>query len=313
MRVALIAPDWGNAWIPMIKAEVESRGHEFQIINPAIFKEPEVFDLDYAADAHIHAWAVDYVVPGRRNVMFLRRYELFDGCLSKVRWNYVSDLIVVNSWIKDRVDEYFKAKGIQTKTHLIYNAVDLSKWTFKERKPNHRIGMACHIHPKKNLPLAVEVLAHLPEHFELHIAGAVQDGATLEYINHIAKLNRRKVYVYRHIPREHLNSWWEQMGFCLSTSISEGNPNNVIEAMAKGIKPIVLSWPGAAEQFFEGWIGNNARELADLICEYDPESQTRHIFAGYLSHEYRQWVQEWHSLDNIRRAVDIALNQPTQE
>lgn len=300
MRVALVAPDWGNSWIPLIKAEVERRGHEFEVVRPN-----HNFALSH--DIYIHAWATGPAVRGGRNVMFLRRFELFDGCLTRVNWEHVSDLIIVNSWIKELVDAYFIEKGIQTKTHLIYNAVDLSKWTFKDRKPNNRIGMACHVHPKKNLPLAVEVLSHLPEDFELHIAGQIQDGATAEYINHIAKLNRRRVYMYDHIPREQLDLWWEQMGFCLSTSISEGNPNNVLEAMAKGIKPVVLNWPGAADQFPEEWVGNSGEELAELICEYDPDFNARHMFANYHSASYRKHVETFYSLDNIRRAVDVAL------
>ncbi len=297
MKVALVAPDWGNSWIPLIKAEVERRGHEIDVIQQGMERTG-----DY--DSYIHAWASSQPYYDGKNTMFMRRYELFSGALAKVDWRHVQDLILVNSWIKDRVDEYFKEKGIQTRTHLIYNAVDTSKWTFKERKPNHRIGMACHVHPKKNLPLAVEVLSHLPENFELHIAGEVQDGCTAEYLNHMGKLLRRKVYIYGHIPREQLDLWWEQMGFCLSTSISEGNPNNVLEAMAKGIMPVVLRWPGADDQFPDKCLARSAHALAEII-------EMEGICVNHDSQLYRQHVEQHFSLDNIRRAVDIALN--TQE
>lgn len=304
MRVALVAPGWGNSWIPLIKAEVERRGHEFEVVRPN-----QNFSLTH--DVYIHAWASGDGIRGKRNVMFMRRYELFSGALANIVWTRIDDLILVNSWIKDVVDKYFKSKGIQTRTHLVYNAVDTSKWTYKDRKPNNRIGMACHVHPKKNLPLALEVLSHLPEEFELHIAGEIQDACTAEYLNHMGKKNRRTVYLYGHIPREQLDLWWEQMGFCLSTSLSEGNPNNVLEAMAKGIKPVVLNWPGAEDQLPEEWRGNSARELADLVVEFDSEAQVRTVFETYSSASYRKHVEEFYSLDNIRRAVDIALN--TQE
>ncbi len=297
MRVALVAPDWGNSWIPLIKAEVERRGHAFSCIRPG-----DSVNNSQGNTVAIHAWAdqtgLTPMPLSVRNVMFMRRYELFNNALPTIRWQYVSDLILVNSWIKGEVDQYFKVKGIKTRTHLIYNAVDTSQWTFKERKPNHRIGMACHVHPKKNLPLALEVLANLPEHFELHIAGAVQDMCTHEYLDHLARQMRRKVILYGHIDREHLNLWWDQMGFCLSTSISEGNPNNVLEAMAKGIKPVVLNWPGAEDQFSADCMGYSAAALAFFI-------QT----GPYESLRYRQHVEKFHSLDNISRAVDIALGE----
>jgi glycosyltransferase involved in cell wall biosynthesis len=301
MKVALVAPDWGNSWIPLIKAEVERRGHDFIVIHPTHMPPSDV-------DVYIRAWADGQPIKhtaGTRNVMFLRRYELFNGCLTKIMWPAVDDLILVNSWIKKEVDQYFKERGIQTRTHLIYNAADPTAWTYKPRTANHRIGMACHVHPKKNLPLAMQILGHddLPPHFELHIAGAVQDSCTLEYLNFMGKRLRRKVHIYGEIPRAQLNFWWDQMGFCLSTSISEGNPNNVLEAMAKGIKPLVHSWPGADDQFPEHCIFETAELCVDMI---NARNTAVH---PYDSAWYRQIVEERYSLGNIRQAVDIALQE----
>lgn len=305
MRIALVAPDWGNSWIPLFKNEVESRGHEFfhweagkecplRFYGPHANKHgPGESGHDFF-DVLLHAWATSEPVPGKRNIMFLRRYELFDNCLSKQNWEHVSDLIIVNSWIKFIVDDYFKRKQIKTKTHLIYNAVDTSQWTFKERKPNKRIGMSCHVHPKKNLPLALDIIAGTD--YELHIAGAIQDPCTAEYLDHRAKLQKNKVYLYGHIPREQLNMWWEQMGFCLSTSISEGNPNNVLEAMAKGIKPVVHHWPGAGDQFPH--LFNTSQEAKTILSSDE----------RYDSNRYLELVNQRFSLDNIKRVIDIGVS-----
>lgn len=299
MKIALIAPDWGNSWIPLIQAEVERRGNEFAQITPANLALASA-ELIPAFDIFMHAWAGP-PIEGKRNVMFLRRYELFNGALAKIDWEHVQDLILVNSWIKGIVDTHFKAKGIKTKTHLIYNAVDTAQWAYQPRRGNHRIGMACHVHPKKNLPLALELLAQLPPGYELHIAGAIQDSCTAEYLDHLGKALQRKVYLYGHIPRDQLNVWWEQFGFCLSTSISEGNPNNVLEAMAKGIKPLVLNWPGAEDQFPAECIGNSAQALAYIVMN----TQAGH--SPYDSAGYLALVESRFSLNNIKRAVDIAL------
>lgn len=295
MRVALVTP-WDNAWVPLFERAVHARGCNFSLI-----KKPSPEFLP--ADVYIHGWTGQYQpFPGARNVMFLRRYELFDGGLARVDWRHVDALICVNSWILDRVEEYFRAKQITVPTHLIYNAVDLDAWTYRQRAPNFRIGMACHVHPKKNLPLAVQILAHLPPEYELHVAGEVQDSATAEYVNHLAKALRRRVYFYHHIPREQLDIWWEQMAYCLSTSISEGNPNNVLEAMAKGIQPVVHNWPGAEHQFPHEWIFDVATHAAEMIW---------HPRSAYQSHKYREWVTRHFSLANIERVLDIAL-QPAE-
>lgn len=292
MRVALVAPDWGNSWIPMIQAEVERRGHEFKrSVKGFVFGE---------ADVYIHGWAASKPVRGEKNIMFLRRYELFDGALSKQNWGDISDLILCNTWIKSVVDKYFKVNGIKTRTHLVYNAVDTSKWTFRERGPNKRIGMVCSVHPKKNIPLALEILRYMHHDTELHIAGAIQDPCTAEYLNYMGKKQKRTVYLYGHIPRGQLDIWWEQMGFCLSTSISEGNPNNVLEAMAKGIKPIVHDWPGASDQFPKECLFKTSLE-AFRAMEGDTENEPL-----YDSRRYLDWVKARYSLDNIKSVVDLA-------
>lgn len=284
MRVALVTP-WDNAWVPLFKEEIERRGHQFELTTA-----PK--DVDVV----IHGWASGASQPlkGARNIMFLRRYELFDGGVSKVDWSGVDHLICVNEWIGRVVKRLFRDNGINTPVSVIYNAASDSKWHWKVRKPNHRVGMACHIHPKKNLPLAVQVLAELPENYELHIAGAIQDPCTAEYLNHLATHLRRKVYLYGHVKQ--LNEWWELMGVCLSTSISEGNPNNVIEAMAKGIRPVVHRWPGAEVQFPQELLFSTAKAAAEIITS-----------DGYNSVAYKQWVDLHYSTKNIAKAVDIAL------
>jgi len=291
MKVALVTP-WDNAWVPYYKQAIEARGHQFTLL-----ERSRAGNFDVV----LHGWAGQGdPVAGARNVMFMRRFELFDGALSKVHWKDVDALICVNTWIADVVRRTFKEKRIDTPVHMIYNGTDPSRWTFKERRPNNRIGMACHIHPKKNLPLALQVLAALPSEYELHIAGAIQDSCTAEYLNHVGKAMRRRVFLYDHIPAEQLDSWWEQMGFCLSTSLSEGNPNNVIEAMAKGIKPVVHCWPGAEDQF-GGYVFKSVMEAALMISA-----------APYDSGAYLAMVKSKFSLANIELVLDLAL-EPMKE
>ena len=286
MRVALYT-SWDNAWIPYIRDEFDKLGADFVLAKGwnGVSKH----------DLVIHGWAngMTQPVPGAKNVMFLRRYELFDGFVSKVDWKGVDLLICVNMWISDRVREIFARRGITVPVTVIYNGTDLERWQFKERKHGKMIGMACHVHPKKNLPLALQILGALPEDYELHIAGDVQDHCTAEYLNHVGNVLRRKVYLYGHIPRAHLDLWWEGMNYCLSTSISEGNPNNVIEAMAKGIKPVIHDWPGADEQF------------PSYLRFGGVDGALRAISGPYESKHYRDLVKARFGLDNYSKLADV--------
>jgi glycosyltransferase involved in cell wall biosynthesis len=90
-----------------------------------------------------------------------------------------------------------------------------------------------------------------------------------------------------------MDFWWEQCSYCLSTSLSEGNPNNVIEAMAKGIKPIIHNWPGAKDQFQD---------------TFDTVEQALGQFAGdYNSEQYRDWISKNYSLKNIDKVVELCV------
>ena len=287
MKVSLVTP-WTNAWVPYFKAEVQRRGHDFVHVDD--------WRAVPASDVVMHGWAswqhAGQPVDGARNVYFLRRFELF-GPISGIEWNKVDALIVVNDWIKGKVERMFAQRGIKVPVHLVYNGADPDRWNYRERCHGTCIGMACHVHPKKNLPLALQVLARLPAEYELHIAGDIQDSCTAQYLDHLAKASRRKVYLYGHV--DNLNEWWEMMDYCLSTSISEGNPNNVIEAMLKGICPVVHHWPGAQDQFGP-WLFRTANQAAQSI-----------VHEPYTSARYRSHACKHFGLDNIAKAVDIAL------
>ena len=272
LRILLLTP-WENAWIPLYTKVFAERGHQVRV------------DHDGSrwrkADVFLHMWAGQTEPrPGAVNLMFLRRYEFFDFAWQKYDWSRVDKLIFCNPALKAQFDRLVEAD-----TELVYNAVDLDKWTHGERGPGKKIGMACHIHPKKNLPLAAQIMEKLPG-YELHIAGAVQDPNTLFYLQSRKAL---KIMFYGHVPD--MDKWWEDKNYCLSTSLMEGNPNNVNEAMAKGIKPIVHDWPGAEDQY-----GTVFRTVDEAVAQ----------ITGDYGSGYRQHVETRFGLDNFRKVVDMA-------
>lgn len=289
MKVVLYTP-WPNAWVPLYKDAFEKGGHDFQVSHNGRVE---------GADIYLHGWAdaSHPMEPGAKNIVFLRRYELYERDWAHYDWKHVTHFVCVNDFVGSFVRGYFKQEKIDVPVSVIYNAIDTKDWTYKERKANNKIGMACHIHPKKNLTLAMQILAELPENYELHIAGANQDQWLLDYMGIFAESVRRKLFIYGHIPFDQMNLWWEQFGVCLSTSYSEGNPNNVIQAMAKGIKPIVHIWPGAIEQFPREWLFATATEAAQMIED-----------KSYASQTYRQYARERFGIGNIERVVKLALD-----
>lgn len=287
----MITP-WDNVWLDYYNEIFTYRGHRFFALHP---HHMEQFAQQAGADLYLHGWASgdSQPVAGATNVMFLRSYELFqpDG-LKKVEWGALDALICVNPAFQRMVQAYFADHAIKVPVHCIFNGTPLQRWTFKPRVFNGKIGMACHVHWKKNIPLALQVLAKLPSDTELHIAGEIQDPCTQTYIEHVSALLKRKVVMYGHIDIGGMDAWWEQFGVMLSTSLREGNPNNVIEAMAKGIKPVIHNWLGADEQF-------------PGLTFLTPEEGAAMVSGPIDSERYRSHVADHFSLANIAKVVSL--------
>jgi len=206
-------------------------------------------------------------------ILWVRRYEYYQSWLYEINFNKVSAVIFVNDYLAEGFE---KQTGV--KTHVIYNSVDLNKWTLVEKLKSKNIGMVGWINQKKNFPLAIQILSKLPKH-ELHIAGGVQDSATMDYIFNLAadlKITLERLNFHGRIPHHKMDAWLNNIGVLLSCSISEGCPNNVLEAMAKGIPTIIHNWPGAKDIFPEECIFNTVDEACELITTY---GTTRKLFA----------------------------------
>jgi len=273
MRILILTP-WKNAWIQHYSKVFEERGHQVKVDHDG--KQWQ------KADVYLHMWTgMSEPKAGAINIMFLRRFEFFEKSWRTFPWERVDRLVFCNSFFQSE----FNAVLPDVKTELVYNAVDTSQWAVATGS-GKKIGMACHIHPKKNLPLAVQVLQALGEGWELHIAGQVQDQCTALYL----ASRGLNIKLYGHVAD--MDKWWQDKDFCLSTSISEGNPNNVIEAMAKNIKPVVHNWPGSRKQFPGGCIFSTVSEAVEIIT-------------GANDGGYREFAETRYSLNNFRRVVDI--------
>jgi len=222
------------------------------------------------ADVRLFMWCnqdtVDFINSNdkdSKNIVFIRRYEFYAGYWDKLDKKKVDTFVFVNDYFAWKFHKY---TGVEPK--VIYNGVQLDNWTYQKRAHGKRIAIVGYVNPKKNLPLALQILDMLPAEYELHIAGGVQDPMVRDYIDNLARAMQRKVFFYGHIPASEMDTWLDDKDYLLSVAMSEGCPNNVIEAMAKGIKPIIHNWPGADRQFGP-FVFNSVLEAAQML---DPES-----------------------------------------
>ena len=237
-------------------------------------------------------YTVDYINHERKlcpYIVYIRRFEYHAGYWTKLDWSKVDEIIMVNDVLAEKVK-----KELKRDIHVIYNGVEPDKWTFRERGHGNKIAMVCLVNMKKNLPLALQILAKLPEDYQLHIAGGYQDIEVIDYFYNLGRKLKKDIYFSDQIKMEEVDHWLDDKNYILCTSLVEGNPNNVLEGMAKGLKPIVHNWPGS-EQQFGSYVFDTIDQAVDMINPSSP----------YNSKEYRNLVNEKFGNGNYQRVRDL--------
>ncbi len=140
----------------------------------------------------------------------------------------------------------------------------------------------------------MQIMVKLPKDYELHLAGDVQCLDVIYYLQNLGKELGIEVYFHGQVPADKMDEWLDDKNYILSTSMREGCPNNILEAMAKGIKPIIHNWPGARKQF-NNYVFNTVNEGVERITEH-----------AYYSLAYRNMIEQKFSMKNYYRIKEIA-------
>jgi glycosyltransferase involved in cell wall biosynthesis len=285
MKILFHAPAWGNLWIDPI-INVLSSTHQVKYTSTQ--DGNELVALSEDADLLLSGWCNEITSFWSNNfghkkiVTFLRRYEIYCNHIrDSINWNNINDVIFVSNYWKNTFNKTWHVSG--PKTHVVPNGIDVNCIPFDQnRKPGDKIAMVCQLRAIKNIPLAAQILLELPGNYTIHHAG-LESGEDLSYIipylGNLGVLNRFKFY--GSMSREELFKWLKDKNYILSTSINEGNPNNVIEAMAMGIKPIIHNWPGAKDQF--GPTFGTPSQAANMIQSpiYTPIVYRNHVIVNF--------------------------------
>lgn len=240
-------------------------------------------------DGVVALWTHEF--PQKKIISYLRRYEIWDeNCITKIKFENIDALIFVAEYYKNALKNIMGKEC--KKSYIIHNGIDLDEFKFRAASMNNKkIAMVCSIKNVKNIPLAAQILLNLPEDYKIHHIGlsfnSQISGQIYSYIHNLGLMDR--FISEGSIDRSEVPAWLEDKDFILSTSINEGNPNNIIEAMAMGIKPIIHNWPGAKDQFPDDMIFNTVDQAVNMIQYgiYNPE-------------RYRKHVEEKYSYNNLR-------------
>ncbi len=216
----------------------------------------------------------------------LHRFEAFTDIPPKVDWNKVDTLILVANHIKDWLKKKIPDLEERVNVRVIYNGVNLDRFTYKERNRGFNIAYIGYLNFRKNPSLLLQCMKRLVEkdpRYILHIAGSYQDLECELYTNEIIdKLGLRDNIKFSGWVRD-LEKWVEDKDFILSTSIHEGHPCGIMEAMASGLKPLIHNFYAAEEMYPRKYLFSAIDEFVDMVMsdEYNPAEYRKYIADNY--------------------------------
>jgi len=263
-----------------------------------------------SADVCWIEWATDFAVrvtalPRRcKTILRLHSFEAFCSSAAQIHWEKVDDLVLVSPYIRDVLKDRVPDIERKVRTHVVPNCIDLNKFHLQDRPRGKRIAFVGALRPAKNIPFLLqcfrEIHAADPE-YTLHVAGdlfgrELHCNELCYYVEHMEKALGIQgcVRFYGHV--EDICTWLDDKDFILSASIREGHPVNVVEGMAKGLKPVIHNYPGARGTYRDEWIFDTAQACRDIVLAPDFDRQ-----------EYRAFAAQHWSTEKVLPQIDALL------
>ena len=236
-------------------------------------------------------------------VCTLRSYEFFTEHPREVKWANVDHLVFVAEHVRRLALAKFPELQ-SVRSCVIPDGIDLARFTYREREPGQEIAWVGFLNHKKNVPLLLEIACQLRD-YQFHVAGSFQDERLRVYWdNYVAENELANVHFYGWV--KDVNAFLDDKNYILSSSLWEGTQVAILEAMAKGIKPLVHTWVGARELYGPVAYYRNTAELRAVLDDGD-----------YRSSQYRKWIEEHFSLEKrlgqIEEIVSEQANEDTVE
>ena len=193
-------------------------------------------------------------------ILRVHSYEAFSPLIYYVDFNKFDKVIFIAEHIKDFVES--KVGKIENAV-VIPVGVHLNGFNPKRKKVNNKIAYAGEISRKKGIGELLFIAKNLPD-YEFHVAGKFTEEDVARHLN-----EKQPDNVFIHPYCYDLPKFFEDKTYIINTSLREGNPITVLEAMACGLKPLIYDWVGA-EDIYGEYVFKDIESLKKLLDGYNP-------------------------------------------
>lgn len=239
----------------------------------------------------------------RKIICRLHSYEAFTGYPAQVNWSCIDQLVFVAEHIQKFVTENYKVH--RENTIVIPNGVDKVKWTYKERKPGFKVAYVGYINYKKGPMLLLHTFKAIYDadsRYQFHVAGQFQDRRDSLYFQQMIEEFGLQNNFFFEGWQEDLDQWLDDKNYILCTSILESQNMSVMQAMAKGIKPVIHNFAGAKGIYKKEYIWNTIDEAVRMIIDKNYDSKE---YMGFIEEEYALAKQS----EKVNRMMDELISK----
>jgi len=252
----------------------------------------DVIFCEYIQGGAIHACKDE----GMKKPIVMRGIDidLYYGHYLGVDWNRCKAILFINDYMREYiVDNYVSTRQIKLEcaVETVNLGVDLDKWTYKgDNSPKtKKIGWLNAFWSGKGVGILTQIIYNLikkDSEYQFEIVGNCPEPWLEKYFIEFLKRNGLENNVKRIKSVVSVDEWLNDKDYILSTSMKECMSMPLIEAMAKGIKPIIHHWWDAKELYPEELVFETVDEAVNLILE-----------DKYDSRSYRKFVEDRYDLN----------------
>jgi pentatricopeptide repeat protein len=236
------------------------------------------------------------------------RVDCYDTCKQwprQVNWINIDILVAIGkNVVRDALVQ--KIPGLESQTSIanIPTGVNLEKFAFANRHRGKNIAFLSNLSLLKNPAFVLQCMQKLhyidPE-YRLFFSGEFMDLALEQYLKYMVNALGLRDVVFFDPPaakQENVSRWFEDKHYIVSTSVIEGQCRELLEGMARGLKPVIHNFPGADQVFPSEFLFNISEEFCEQILsdKYEP-------------HRYRRFVEENYSLENQLTKISDVFRQ----
>ena len=303
MKIAFFADDGNFHFLRDIISHL-SKEHLVRIFQKGTIQD--MYDLMRWSDVSWFEWCGRSIVRASwlpkvcRIICRLHRYEAYTNRIFGINWDNVDDLIFVARHVLDTVKLQIPDIDQRVKTHIIPNGINLECFKFKNRKKGFNIAFLGNVVLIKNPMLLLQCMRKIVDkdpRYKCFIGGPFKELFVKQYLEQMIKEMQLQGNVFLQGPIKNVPQWFDDKSFLISTSVIEGHPVGIMEAMATGIKPIIHNFYGASEIYPRKYLFNTIDECCDMVLSDD-----------YNPQEYRKFIEDNYSLQAQLDRIEELLN-----